>query len=147
MYRPHPEAERRIKSATLMIKHILAGRSPDVLDAHIRELLDKMIWKITEADGKNDTRYQSEVALSKPNGIRLQHGHVYQKKNMIDLLLRAKADEIDKILALACGCCVTEQEHVRLSQFNSDYGWERYRKAGIIVIDGFTGKRLFEKEC
>jgi hypothetical protein len=142
MYSPHPESEKRIQSATLMIKHILAGRTSQILEVHIRELLDKMIWKITEADGKSNTRYQSELALSKPAGVKLQHEHVYQKKKMIDLLLQAKRNEIDKILASACGCYVTKEEHARLSPFKNDYGWDRYRKAGIVVVDRLTGKRI-----
>jgi hypothetical protein len=54
---------------------------------------------------------------------------------MIDALIGATPAQIDEILALAIGCTVTREEADRLLQFDSDYGWERYRKAGIEVLD------------
>ena len=54
---------------------------------------------------------------------------------MIDALIEAAPDQIDEILTLAVGCTVTREEADRLLQFDSDYGWERYRKAGIEVLD------------
>jgi len=40
------------------------------------------------------------------------------------------------------GCTVTKEEHALLKRFNDEYGWERYRKAGLTVIDTQTGKRV-----
>jgi hypothetical protein len=41
----------------------------------------------------------------------------------------------DRAAQGAVGCTVTTEEAVLLAQFDSDYGWERYRKAGITVLD------------
>jgi hypothetical protein len=55
---------------------------------------------------------------------------------MIDELLEAASeDAIEGILACAVGCTVTLDEHSRLHCFDDEYGWERYRKAGIVVLD------------
>jgi len=140
MFKPHPKAEQRTLSASLLIKHVLSGRSADVLEVHIRELLDTMLWKITEANGKYTARCQSQGAMEL--GVNLQHKHVFQKKQMINRLMTAPIDEIDRILADACCCVVTRQEHERLKPFDNEYGRERYRKAGIIVIDKQTGERI-----
>jgi hypothetical protein len=86
------------------------------MDVHIRELLDTMIWKITEADGKEKTCYQTRLAMTEPTGVKRQHEHVYQKKKM--LLMTAKHHEIDQILASACGCYVTKEEHDRMRSFD-----------------------------
>lgn len=101
-----------------------------------------MLWKITEADGKYTARYQSQGAMEP--GAELHHEHVFQKKRMIDRLIAASAEEIDGILADACCCVVTRQEHERLKSYDNEYGWERYRKAGIVVIDTQSAKRIIE---
>lgn len=49
--------------------------------------------------------------------------------------MAAKPEEIDNILEDAVGCTVTTEEHDRLAPFDDEYGWERYRKAGITVIN------------
>jgi hypothetical protein len=132
----HPKAEDRRRSAALLIKMLLANKSPEVLPEHLRELLDTMLWKISEADGKYKTRHQSHGALECNNKRLLQHDHVYPKKRMIDVLLAAKPEEVDGILANAIGCTVTKDEHLHLSKFDDEHsGWDRYRKAGILVVD------------
>ena len=60
---------------------------------------------------------------------------------MIAALEKAAPHEVDDILKDAIGCTVTVEEHTRLSKFDEEYGWERYRKAGISVIDTQTGER------
>jgi hypothetical protein len=49
---------------------------------------------------------------------------------------------VDNILKNAIGCTVTSEEHALFSEFDDEYGWARYRKAGITVIDTQTGERL-----
>jgi hypothetical protein len=133
---PHAKATERRASAIQLVKMLLKHKDPLVLRAHIRELLTTLLWKITEADSsKYKTRYQSQGAIERSAGVKLQHEHVYQRAKMIDALLIAEPDQIDEILGLAVGCTVTTEEATLLAQFDSDYGWERYRKAGITVLD------------
>ena len=54
---------------------------------------------------------------------------------MIAALEKAAPHEVDDILKDAIGCTVTVEEHTRLSKFDEEYGWERNRKAGIMVIN------------
>jgi hypothetical protein len=135
-FTPHIRANERRQSAIHLVKVLLASRGPGVLLPHLRELLTIFLWKITEADSsKYKTRYQSRAALERSSGSKLHHEHVYQRSRMIDALIGATPAQIDEILALAIGCTVTREEADRLLQFDSDYGWERYRKAGIEVLD------------
>jgi hypothetical protein len=106
-------------------------------------LIDTMLWKLTETDGKHNTRYRSDGAMPHSDPRLLHHEHVFPKKKMIDDLQRASSsDEIDRILATAVGCVVTRDEHTRLSQYDHEVGWQRYRSAGIGVVDRETGERV-----
>jgi len=142
MFEPHPESEARKRSAATLIKYLLADKQPGVLPIHRRQLLGILLWKLTEAESfhKHKTRFQSERALS--DKAQLRHDHVYQRGKMIAALEKATPDEVDDILKTAVGCTVTKEEHDRLSKFDEEYGWERYRKAGITVIDTRTGERV-----
>ena len=146
-FKPHPQAEERKRSALALIKHLLAAKdSPGVLPNHLREPLDVGLWKLTEAEGgKYNTRFRSQGALNCIDKKR-QHDHVFQRAKMVTALEKAmeKAtpDKIDQILTKAVGCVVTVEEHKRLEKFDKKCdGWERYQKAGILVIDTLTGKR------
>ncbi len=54
---------------------------------------------------------------------------------MIKALVNADPEAVDGILKNEIGCIVTVDEHKRLHRFDDEYGWERYSKAGIIVMD------------
>jgi len=140
-FKPHPQAEQRRRSAVALVKLILANRTSPALETHVTELLMLLLWKLTEAESsKYRTRFQSARALVTKDPKQLRHEHVYQRSKMIQALLRASADQIDGILRDAVACTVTCDEHDRLAQFDKDYGWERYRKAHIEVINRETGK-------
>ncbi len=139
----HPEYQERKTSAIALIKLLLENRKPEILSQHCRELLTVLLWKLTEAESHNKykTRYQTQGAMACRETSELRHEHVYQRSKMIDRLLKAKPDEFDKILAGAVGCTVTIDEHSRLAKWDDEYGWDRYRKAGLVVIDTATGER------
>ena len=142
VFEPHPKSEARKRSAVTLIKYLLAARKPEVLSAHLVELLTVLLWKITEAESsKHKTRFQSQGALRCRDKAKLRHDHVFQRARMIAALKKAAPDNVDDILKTAIACTVTIKEHTRLSKFEVDYGWRRYRKAGIKVIDTQTGKR------
>ena len=141
MFKPHKQAKARRRSAVALIKYVLAMKKPDVLPSHCEELLDVLLWKITEADGKYNTPFKSEGALHRKT--KLRHDHVYQRLKMIARLVKAAPQEIDKILRRAIACTVMIKEHHRLSKFDKKYdGWERYQRAGIQVMDTRTNKRI-----
>ena len=64
---------------------LLSIESPEVLPEHVRELIDCLLWKITEADGKWNTRYKTIGALECIDKKQLRHEHVYQKAKMIEV--------------------------------------------------------------
>ena len=144
MFKPHPESEERKRSAVTLIKYLLAESRPEVLPAHYEELLDVLLWKITEAESpKYKTRFQSEGASGCRDTTNLRHDHVFQRKKIITALEKAAPHKVEDILKTAFGCTVTIKEHTRLSKFAKEYdGWARYRKAGIVVIDTLTGERM-----
>jgi hypothetical protein len=120
---------------------LLANNSPDV-SVHVEDLIDILLWRITEADGKYNTRHKTTGALACTDKSQLRHEHVYQRSKMITTLVRAEPGEVDTILKDAIGCTVTEDEHALLLEFDGLYGWERYRQAGIVVMNTETGERV-----
>jgi hypothetical protein len=138
----HPEYQERKTSAVALIKLLLENRQPEMLPKHLRDLLTILLWKLTEAESqKYETRFQTQGAMECSDQTKLRHEHVYQRKQMIARLLKAKLEEVDGILANAVGCTVTIDEHSRLAKWDDEYGWDRYRKAGLVVIDTATGER------
>lgn len=140
-FTPHLLGETRRRSLATLVRLLLANKQlPDVLEKHIRDLLDTALWKYTEADGKYNTRYQSVGALNCNNKGQLRHEHVYPRAVLIDALIK-RPEEIDEILPLAIGCTVTSDEHCRLTPFDKTHeGWGRYLQAKVTVIDTHTGK-------
>lgn len=131
---PHPEGEARRESIRKLVHHVLTARDSGVMERHIKNVLDTLIWKYTEADRKENLRYRTMAAMRKEGPVR--HEHVYPKAEMIKRLIKASSPrDIDNILSEACGCLVTELEHTRLKPFDNLYGWERYKRAGVAVYD------------
>lgn len=124
-----------VESATVAIESIL--RLP-ILDRHKRDLIDTMLWKMTEARGKWKTRYRSRAAREAGKCEKLQHEHVYTRKDITDQLLAAPS-QARKILRSVIGCVVTKEEHDKLTAASRKYpdlkGWQRYEAAGIEVVD------------
>jgi hypothetical protein len=144
-FEPHPRAEDRKRSAVALIELLLTNKKPEVLPEHLGELIKILIGKITEADGKRNTRHWSNGALQCSDKNQLRHEHVYTRKRMIQALLKASPEESREILKDAIGCIVTADEHRRLSTFDKTHeGWERYRKAQLRVTNTETGKQIIE---
>lgn len=132
------ETQNKSELAMSVINAIEAILKADCVDAHKKDLLDICIWKWTEINGKWNTRYRSEGAMKRENWKLVQHEHVFQRRNLIQLLLKNES-EIKTIMENAIGCLVTRDEHEILTRISRAYkdvdGWERYRKAGIPVHD------------
>jgi hypothetical protein len=143
MFERHPDSDKRRNGAIILIKYLLAIKHPDVLPVHSTELLSALLWKVTEAEShKYKTRFQTKGAIDCSDKTQLRHEHVFQRGKMIAALEIAAPHEVDDILKNAVGCTVTKEEHFLLMRFDDEYGWERYRKAGLVVIDPQTGERL-----
>ena len=140
VWQENADAAKIVISAKEAIKGILRMGNR-VLEEHKKSLISRMIWKITEANGKYNTRYYSEKAL-KCNKDEKRHDHVWTRKKMVERLIndpRHVEDEIDQ----AIGCTVTKDEHSSLSGFDTSCdGWERYKKAKILVWDLKENKRI-----
>lgn len=141
LYRPKADRDQHLASLKALVAHILAFDGPP---QYKREAIDRLLWNITEIDGKYRTRYRSEGALhldrledrrTRPPGQRLlQHEHVYTRSWLLTQLLE-RPNEATKTLELAIGCVVTRDEHEKLRAVRDQEGWGRYRAAGIRVYD------------
>ena len=131
---PHKERDSRINSAVTAIKALVRL---DLIQKHKKDLIDSCIWKITEADGKHNTRYRSYRSLRAAKK-ELRHEHVFERKKLVEEILK-NPDNIDKITKKAIACLVTKNEHKKLSEVSHKnpklVGWERYDKAHIKICD------------
>jgi hypothetical protein len=80
-FKPHPKATGRKSSAVALIKLLLKINTPEVLPKHLEKLVDAMLWAITEADGKYNTRHRSDRALRCSDVNMLQHVYERRSKN------------------------------------------------------------------
>lgn len=128
-----------ISSATNAIREILLME--DVGKIHKTELISIMIWKISQANGKWNTRYYSAGTLNS-SIEKVQHEHVVTRKQIISQLF-LQPDNILEILAQVTACIVTESEHRQLAKQEDKEGWERYRATGIRVYDRESNQWLW----
>ena len=131
----------QIEDSKTIIKAVL------MLDIHEdmkKKVMDTMLWNITGAFGKFQTRYISDGAKLS-NGDPLRHEHVFTKKSLVTRIMD-KLEDLDTILKDAIGCVVTNEEHKRLhDKGKDDEGLKRYIKAGIKVWeldDDLLNRRL-----
>src|SRR5215212_1243201 len=129
------EEEREIvESVTLLIEAVI--RLP-ILERHKRGVISGMLWELTQIRGKYTTRYRSRAALE-PRGAKLQHEHVFTRKDLTDRIL-ANPERAREILGSAVACVVTVNEHRQLAAIDRTVpgvrGCERYERAGIEVLD------------
>lgn len=124
-----------MRSAIRLIKLLLQEDS-ELLPEHRQEFLSLALWKITEAESthKHRTQFCSQAAYNSPKE-ELRHDHVFQRKLMVRELIESGPENVDEILKKAVACTITKEEHTRLNQHKELDGWERYRSAGITVID------------
>lgn len=134
-FRRHAHAEQRKQSIVIFVKEILelSGLYP----AHRRSFLKTALSKYTEGEGghKHKTRFRSKASYAA--GSKLRHDHVYQRARMVDLLM-AQPENVEAILSSAVGCTITKEEHAGLDNYRHLDGWERYREAGIVIVDTET---------
>jgi hypothetical protein len=135
----HRDSEARLRSAIALIKLLLQPNA-QILAEHRQEFLSIALWKITEAEAthKHRTRLCSEAVFAAPD-CECRHDHVFQRALMVQRLLNSKPDDVEKILGEAVACTITKDEHSLLNAHAHLDGWERYRAAGIVVIDSRTG--------
>ena len=127
------DAAQILTSAREAIACILA-MGDAVLEEHKKSLISRMIWKITEANGKYNTRYFSEKARKASKDDR-RHDHVWTRKRMLGRILK-DPDVLEHEIERAIGCTVTKVEHDKLTGFDTLCdGWERYKRARIAVLD------------
>jgi len=136
--------EAVVKAGTATALFAASSPALDELPRYRTELLHNVLWLMTAApSGKYATRYRTRGAVDDPDAS-LRHEHVFTRKSVAEALLKATADDIEAILRdRAVACTVTAAEHDRLKPFDETHqGWERYREAGVVVLDMLTGGQV-----
>jgi hypothetical protein len=79
-----------------------------------------------------------------PIGL-LAHEHVHERRRVIEALMQGRTT-VEALPSVVFGCTVLRTEHEQLSALGKSApdleGWDRYRKAGIAVIDREQGMWL-----
>ncbi len=130
-------AAEKIASAHQLVN--LALQDASMLLSHRKHLLKLAQWWVTEADGKWRTRFRSqkvvELARTASNSqMRINHEHVFGRAALADLMLTDPKQAI-ATMELCVGCIVTVEEHAHLTAQRGASGWERYRRAKVVVLD------------
>lgn len=124
-----------LESAITLVQAVLAL---NILDTQKRDVINVMLWRITESRGKYTTRFRSTAARAAPKGTKLQHEHVIPRKELITAIMHEPM-RAGEFLRSAVACTVTEEEHKRLTDVTRKQphlkGWERYEAAGITWVD------------
>lgn len=138
---PRKDADSKRKAALRLVEVI----APLDIDPAIkRKMLSHSLWFVTETEGtsKYRTRYMSRKAIGKDTK-QLHHEHVIPRKVLVDAMVK-EPHRAPAIAATAIGCTVTRKEHEVLTALDKAEpgleGWERYRRAGVVVIDTITGE-------
>jgi hypothetical protein len=132
---PKPTESDILESAIALVEGTLAL---NILDRHKRDVMNGMLWSITQARGKYSMRFQSAAAMNAPKGTKLQHEHVIPRKELIAAIMK-EPNRARELLTTAVACTVTVEEHRRLSAVTRAQpdlkGWARYDAAGIVWKD------------
>lgn len=120
-----------LRSTTAAIRLVVL--SLEIAPRHKLQLVDRMIWALTEEPwGKYTTPIRSVASLEVPTkGLR--HEHVYTRKWLKEAMVN-EPGRIDELVRLAVACVVTVAEGDLLTRTKGVEGWERYRVAGIALV-------------
>jgi hypothetical protein len=129
------DVEQRKRSATAAMQALLDA---DIRPDDRRYLLDMALWRYTEFDKnrhKFSIRYRTAAVFTGPP-TEINHEHVVERRWLLDRIT-SRPERLEEYLQLAVACIVTRDEHILLSA-NTAFGWERYLRAGLQVMDTLT---------
>lgn len=132
------EADAIVFSAKRLANIVLCNTQ--ILPEHRNKVLSGVQWMISQASGKYATRYRSEAVVELATNVptsatKINHEHIFTRKHIIQQLL-ANPQNSDLILDQVVACIVTKEQHEKLSVVAPVLvGWDRYRQAGIKVLD------------
>lgn len=139
-WQPAPIAGDVRREAARWIRVILEDPTMPA-DARYRRL-DAELWAYTEIKRSNpfkyNLRYRTLGVQNGPDDVKIHHEHVVPRRWLIHTLID-HPDQAFLVLSLSASCATTEAESKQLSANEASFGWARYARAGLIVIDGETG--------
>lgn len=142
-YKPRKDRNEAEKSIINMIYNIL--KMKNVRQKEKKIMIKILLCRLTETkSGKFSCRYRTKLVFSDEE-YKIQHEHVYRREITYKELVN-NPENYKEILNKCIGCVVTKEEHKLLNKIDKKYkninGWERYKKAGIKVLDMKTNQPL-----
>ncbi len=142
-YVPKADRELRLQAAIAAADFALA--QTEMHPTMRKRILVQATWEVTEVDGKLTPKFRSPAAMSydgpKYHSV-LRHDHVFTRAGLIAQLLKDPSTT-EQVLRAAVACLVTQDEHTRLSAFDTMHeGWDRYLAAQVDVLDAGTGQHV-----
>lgn len=140
-WEPPVDAELRLETCVAAARAVLDVQPMN--DRLLAGLLDQVFWHATVHPDKYRIRWRSVgvvVEQRRPLGRYVRHEHVFERAWLRSQLVTGK--DPAEVLPLAVACLVTVEEDARLRAVDRELvGWERYRAAGVDVIDMATRER------
>ena len=137
--RPRKDRDQRRASVKRMVRFAL----DEALHPEARaRILKEALWMATEIEfhkhkiSLRTPEADAEILRGLPKlGSRVQHEHVYQRKWVIQQLL-AEPERAEALLdEYAVACVVTKAQTEELKKHDALVGWERYKAAGLTVVE------------
>lgn len=114
----------------------------------IRTIIQEPVWKHGTCDGENNVMYATPEAIANTStdNSAIKRDHVFTMAKTTAMLLDHWGDTDYAIKVLeerSVTCFVTRAQFSQLKKFDDIFdGFERYRAAGITIIDRSTGFQL-----
>lgn len=153
----NPKAANETKQSALAVARLILN-AKKVIDRHKNDVLNYVLWKLTEADyPKHRLPFRTveahrEVLKGGTLRKRLRHEHVFPRKWVVERIFE-RPEKVEQLLCqYGVGCVVTieqanalnQQDRLRKKHGESNLvGWLRYEKLSFQVIQiAFDGTEI-----
>lgn len=135
---------RRHRNLAVLLELVRLFEEGKIFEEDARWYLTHALRRHSElvpSDRWQRCRYRSQATIDS-DSKSFEYEHVLQNSNLSTFILNQPArwlnrvDDLIALLSLQVTCLVTPEEHKMLKA--SLFGWERYTKAGILVVDCST---------
>lgn len=100
-----------------------------------KRMLVHALWEVARVSGNFYPRYRSKDVTAR-TGLKIQRDHIYQKKHIVERLLKDPNYKSSTAVEKAQCCIVTKAEHEKLHRIDPNVdGFDRYRVAKIEICD------------
>jgi hypothetical protein len=131
-YVPQPDRAAVVASCLTLLQAMVAAEG--VIPAQCHYWLSRVMWSLTECEGKYNVRWASAGALRCVDTRDVRHEHVFPRGWLVHKVIE-DPELLQRLDSFALACIVTRQEAERLNRQPPALGWGRYLNEGITVHD------------